>query len=274
MIPAESLRVGGRVEGVFTTRVGGVSRGRYESFNLSLSVGDDPAAVSANRRRLCDLLGTEPARLAEAEQVHGTAVAVLAAGGGPEAPPARFPCGPAPGADALLTNLPGIWLVIYAADCVPVLIADPQTPAVAAVHAGWRGTAHGIAGAAVTRMREAFGTNPADCVAELGPAIGGCCYEVDRPVARAMEAEPWWPEAARPTGPERWHLDLRAAVRRQLVRAGVPDRQITTAPHCTACRPDLFFSYRRDGTTGRMAACISIRPPAGDQQGPPFPSVE
>ena len=117
-------------------------------------------------------------------------------------------------------------------------------------------------------MRDAFGTDPQDCVAELGPAIGGCCYEVDRPVARAMEGAPWWPAAARPTGPDRWHLDLRLAVRRQLVDAGVPDARITTSPFCTGCRPDLFFSYRRDGVTGRMAACIAIR------QGPPSPSVE
>lgn len=264
MIPAESLRRTGIVEAMFTTRLGGVSRGPFESFNLAHGFGDDPGAVSLNRRRLCDRLGTEPACLAEAEQVHGTAVAVLEAGSGAAARSAcEVPARRAPGADALLTNRRGVWLVIYAADCVPVLIADPRTPAVAAVHAGWRGTAKNIAGTTLARMHEAFGTDPADCVAELGPAIGGCCYEVDAVVARAMAAAPWWPAAARATGPDRWHLDLRVAVRRQLVAAGVPDRQIATVPYCTACRPDLFFSYRRDGTTGRMAACIAIRAAAG-----------
>jgi polyphenol oxidase len=258
VIPAESLRRTGIVEAVFTTRRGGVSRGRFASLNLSWGVGDEADAVSQNRRRLCERLGIAPAGLAEAEQVHGTGIAVVEAGTG-SADPSTRPSGPAPGADALLTSRPGLWLAIYAADCVPVLIADPKTPAVAAVHAGWRGTAAGIAPAVIARMRAVFGTDPAACVIELGPAIGGCCYEVDRPVARAMEGASWWPEAARPTGPDRWHLDLRAAVRRQLVDSGVPDDRITTVPYCTNCRSDLFFSYRRDGATGRMAACIAIR---------------
>jgi polyphenol oxidase len=263
MILAESLQRTGAVRAVFTTRGGGVSRGRFESLNLTYGVGDEPDAVSENRRRLRARLGIEPGCLAEAEQVHGTGIAVVRAGTGMAQPSSPPPAGPARGADALVTDRPGLWLVIYAADCVPVLIADPTIPAVAAVHAGWRGTAGGIAPATIARMQAAFGTEPAACVVELGPAIGGCCYEVDRPVARAMEGAPWWPVAAHPTGPERWHLDLRQAIRHQLVEAGVPDDRITTEPYCTACRPDLFFSYRRDGTTGRMAACIAIGGAAG-----------
>ncbi len=262
VISAESLQRSGAVHAVFTTRGGGVSRGPFASLNLGHAVGDEPDAVSENRRRLHDRLGIVPGGLAEAQQVHGTGVAVLAAGSSRAHLPGP-PAGPAPGADALLTDRPGLWLVIYAADCVPVLIADPTIPAVAAVHAGWRGTAGGIAPAAIARMRAAFGTEPSACLVELGPAIGGCCYEVDLPVARAMEGAPWWPLAARPTGPERWHLDLRAAVRHQLIEAGVPADRITTVPYCTACRSDLFFSYRRDGTTGRMAACIAIRGTSG-----------
>jgi polyphenol oxidase len=259
LIAADSLQRSGTVQAVFTTRGGGVSRGPFDSLNLAYGVGDEPDAVSENRGRLCGRLGIAPGRLAEAEQVHGTGIAVLTEDTGIARPANPPPPGPARRADALLTNRRGLWLVIYAADCVPVLIADPVRPAVAAVHAGWRGTAGGIAPAAIARMQAVFGTDPAACVVELGPAIGGCCYEVDRPVARAMEGAPWWPLAARPTGPERWHLDLRAAVRHQLIEAGVPDHQITTVPYCTACRPDLFFSYRRDRTTGRMAACIAIR---------------
>lgn len=258
VISAESLLRTGAVQAVFTTRGGGVSRGRFESLNLAPGVGDEPDAVSENRLRLRDRLRIEPGCLAEAEQVHGMGIAVFTAGTAMARPSSTPPAVPAPGADALVTDRPGLWLVIYAADCVPVLIADPTIPAVAAVHAGWRGTAGGIAPAAIVRMQAAFGTEPSACVVELGPAIGGCCYEVDRPVARAMEGAPWWPVAARPTRPGRWHLDLRAAVRCQLIEAGVPDDRITTVPYCTACRPDLFYSYRRDGTTGRMAACIAI----------------
>ena len=165
---------------------------------------------------------------------------------------------PIPGVDALVTADPGVWLAIYAADCVPVLVLDTATPAIAAVHAGWRGAAAGVVPAALDRMRTAFGTAAAQCRVVLGPAIGGCCYEVDAPVARAMEGAAWWPEAARPTGPGRWHLDLRTAIRRQLVDLGVPADHVTIVPHCTACRADLFFSYRRDGVTGRMGACIGL----------------
>lgn len=163
-----------------------------------------------------------------------------------------------PGADALVTGSAEIWLAIYAADCAPILIWDPASPAVAAVHAGWRGTAAGIVSRTLRRMAEAFGTEPERCRAALGPAIGGCCYEVGPPVAEVMGGAPWWPEAARATGPGRWHLDLRAAIRHQLVSAGVGETQVETVPGCTKCRSDLFFSYRRDGATGRMAACIRL----------------
>ncbi len=235
---------------MFTTRLGGTSRGAYRSLNLAYRVGDAPRAVATNRYRLADALGMAPDAPVEAAQVHGCGVAVVA----------RSPGRPIRGVDALATARRGVWLAIYAADCVPALIVDAKTPAIAAVHAGWRGTAAGVVPATIARMREAFGTVPGECLAMLGPAIGGCCYEVDAPVARAMAGAPWWPRAARPTGPERWHLDLRAAVHAQLVASGLPAARITAVPYCTACRPDLFFSYRRDRTCGRMAAYISLHP--------------
>lgn len=267
-VTARALDGSGLVRAVFTSRRGGVSRGPYRRLNLAHGVGDDAGAVGVNRRRVADLLGMAPGTLVEAEQVHGSRAAVLARGS--RAVP-RPDDGPIRGVDALVTNQAGLWLVIYTADCVPVLIVDTKTPAVAAAHAGWRGTAAGIVPETIARMRDAFGTDPAQCTVELGPAIGGCCYEVDAPVARAMETAPWWAAAARATGHERWHLDLRTAIRRQLQEAGVPNARIATVPLCTACRPDLFFSYRRDGITGRMAACISLLPPG---QGPRSPSVE
>ena len=249
-IPAQVLEEAGPVRAAFTTRRGGVSRGAYRSLNLAYRGGDAARAVAANRRRLAAALGIAPGACVEAEQVHGTGIAVV------EQAPRR----PIPGVDALVTSERGFWLFIYAADCVPVLMLDVKTPAIAAVHAGWRGVAAGVVPAAVARMREAFGSAPRDCVAVLGPAIGGCCYEVDAPVARAMGGAGWWPRAARPTGSGRWHLDLRTAVHEQLVASGVPARRVATVPYCTACRPDLFFSYRRDGICGRMAACIGLRP--------------
>ncbi|TMJ14704.1 MAG: laccase domain-containing protein, partial [Bacillati bacterium ANGP1] len=216
LIPAQVLEEAGPVRAAFTTRRGGVSRGAYRSLNLT------------NRRRLAAALGIGPGACVEAEQVHGTGIAAVERLPYASRRPRRRPI---PGVDALVTSERGIWLVIYAADCVPVLMLDVKTPAIAAVHAGWRGVAAGVVPAAVARMREAFGSAPRECIAVLGPAIGGCCYEVDAPVARAMGGAAWWPRAARPTGPGRWHLDLRTAVHEQLVASGVPARRVATVPY-------------------------------------------
>lgn len=249
LLTARLLEATGRVRAAFTTRQGGRSRGPYESLNLAYTVGDAPEAVAENRRRLARALDAPLERLVEAEQVHGNAVAVV----GPHAAGSVVP-----GVDALVTGSPDVWLAIYSADCVPVLVCDPAAPAVAAIHAGWRGTAAGIVLETLRRMREVFGTRPGRCRAVLGPAIGGCCYEVDTPVARAMDRAAWWPQAARPTGPGTWHLDLREAIRLQLLAAGMASPQSDVVSGCTMCRPDLFFSYRRDRVTGRMAACIRL----------------
>ena len=247
----------------FTTRRGGVSTGPYRSLNLSPAVGDEAEVVRANRLRLAAWLGMDPARLVEAEQVHGKAVAVV---GRPGSGPRR--AGPIRGVDGLATAERGLWLAVYAADCVPVLVLDPDAAAAAAVHAGWRGTATGIVPAALRAMRRAFGTDPRRALVALGPAIGGCCYEVDAPVAGAMAGQPWWPEAARATGPGKWHLDLRAAILAQLREAGVAGERIDVVGGCTACRPDLFFSYRRDGATGRMAGYIALAAEARNPRDP------
>jgi YfiH family protein len=249
LLPARRLEATGPVRGAFTTRLGGVSQGPYASLNVGSGVGDAPHNVLENKRRMADAFGTGLASLVEAEQVHSNAVAVVG----------RHAAGSAvPAVDAVVTAARGIWLAIYTADCVPVLMLDPDAPAIAAIHAGWRGTASEIVPETLHRMRAAFGTRPSRCLIALGPAIGGCCYEVDAPVAKAMEQRPWWPFAARPTGPGIWHLDLREAIRRQLEAAGVASDAMEISPECTKCRPDLFFSYRRDRVTGRMAACIRL----------------
>lgn len=237
------------VRAVCTTRRGGVSRGPYAGLNLAYAVGDAPELVAENRRRVAEVMGVRLDQLVEAEQVHGTGAAAVGRGAAGSV---------VPGVDALLTGSPRVWLAIFAADCVPVLIWDPAFPAVAAVHAGWRGAAAGVVAETLRRMREVFGTRPERCRVALGPAIADCCYEVGTPVAEAMEGKPWWPLASRPTGPGRWHLNLREAVRHELAECGVAPHQVEMVPDCTKCRPDLFYSYRRDGVTGRMAACIRL----------------
>jgi hypothetical protein len=192
--------------------------------------------------------------------------------------------------DALLTSQPALLLAVQTADCVPILLADTARRAVAAVHAGWRGTLRRVVAKTVGRMRLEFGTRPADIVAAMGPAIGRCCYEVGPEVAQAFLAQfrtaaewfdgpfdrlavgeeapflPWLSMV--PPGhqapPERVRLDLRGANRWQLIDSGVRPRNIAVSTLCTACRADLFFSYRREGPqTGRHIAVIGIGNNAG-----------
>jgi len=249
VLRVRTLEATGVARAVFTTRQGGVSGGPCRSLNLSHAVGDAPPAVARNRGLVAAALGADPRRLVEAQQVHGAAAAVV----GPNDAGRTVR-----GVDALLTGSPGVWLAVRTADCVPVLIVDPGRPAIAAVHAGWRGVAAGAVPAAVARLKAVFRCDAARCLVALGPAIGGCCYEVDRPVADAMRGAPWWSHASQPGAPGRWYLDLRQAIRAQLIACGVPAAHIEVAPGCTRCQPDLYFSYRRERATGRMAACIRL----------------
>ena len=191
----------------------------------------------------------------------------------------------APQGDALFTREPGLLLVVQTADCIPILLADPKRRAIAAIHAGWRGTLRRIAAKTLGRMHMEFGTRPEDVIAALGPGIGRCCYEVGSEVARDFDAQfpnarewfdgpfdalasgdndpnwlPWltmMPPGHQPP-PLRVHLDLIAANRAILADAGIPARQISSSGLCTACRTDLLFSYRRERTTGRLMAAIGI----------------
>ena len=161
---------------------------------------------------------------------------------------ARGRVGPLGDGDALLENMPGHLVAVKTADCLPILLADAEHRAVAAVHAGWRGTVRGVVRQAVRGMQEEFGTRPAQVHAAIGPGIGKCCYEVGAEVA-AQFGE---------TGP--CHIDLSQANLRQLVEAGVPQPQISTAQLCTMCGVEDFHSYRRDREhAGRMFSFIGVK---------------
>jgi len=250
LLTAACVAATARADAVFTTRAGGVSTGAFAALNLSYGVGDAPDAVAENRRRVARAWAARPERLVEAAQVHGRAVAVVRGDAAGTV---------VPGADALVTDAPDVWLAVYAADCVPLLVVDPDRPAVGALHAGWRGTAAGIVGALLAVMGARFSTRPDRLRTALGPAIGPCCYEVDDPVARAMERQSWWRAVATATRPGYWRLDLRAAIRAQLVDGGVAPDAIEMVGGCTACDRERFFSYRRDRVTGRLAGCIRVR---------------
>jgi YfiH family protein len=235
----------------FTTRVGGASRPPFDALNLSRGVGDVPATVADNRARVLDALGSPPGDHVDASQIHGAAVAAVGAADRGRTIEA---------VDGLVTRDPGVMLAIHCADCVPLLLADQRRGAVAALHTGWRGTAAGAAQAAVKAFRDIFGSAPRDLIAAIGPAIGPCCYEVDAPVYDRFAPWAWRDQVFAPARPGHWRLDLWAANRHQLLAAGLAPSAITSANLCTADHRTLFYSHRRDGRTGHMAALIAAPP--------------
>ncbi|MDT0350584.1 peptidoglycan editing factor PgeF [Pseudonocardia charpentierae] len=234
-----------RVRRVVTTRAGGRSAGPFARFNLSTGVGDDPVAVAANRRRLATELGVRG--VVFLNQVHGTQVAVVDA-----VPRAGEP--DRPRTDAAVTALPGVALAVLAADCVPVLLADPQAGVVGVAHAGRVGAAAGVLSATLTAM-EGLGARAGDCEALLGPAVCGACYEV--PAEMRDEVGAALPGSATRTRRGTPGLDLRAGLRAQLAALGVA--KVGVDPRCTVEDPDLY-SYRRDRRTGRLAAVTWLDP--------------
>lgn len=238
----------------FTTRAGGISEGDFATLNLGGRWGDTPDAVAENRRRVERAAGDA---VAVATQVHGADVVCLRAGAGVDAAAiagAR--------ADGVCTDVPDAAVGVYVADCIPVLMADPQTGAVAAVHAGWRGSVAGVVPAAVARMADEYGTRPVDLRVALGPAIGVCCFEVGEEVVAAVVAmvSDAVAKGVVQRGEGKPRVDLKRLNAILLERAGVPAAQIDVSPECTSCDRARFFSYRRDaGRTGQMIGFIVAR---------------
>jgi polyphenol oxidase len=241
----------------FSTRAGGTSPPPFDSLNLGAKWGDQPAAVAENRRRLARAVGVA-GPIYVARQVHGAAVAYVRAGDDPAAIAAIE-------ADALCSDDARVALGVFVADCLPALIVDPRTGAVAAVHAGWRGTVAGVLPAAVRALADRFGARPGDLRVALGPAIGACCFEVGAEVVAAFASTlVGSPGAdagvihASPRGvPDKWHVDLRLANRLLLEGAGVAPDAIDAAPDCTHCDRPRFYSYRRDhDRTGQQMGIV------------------
>jgi polyphenol oxidase len=272
----------------FSTRPGGASefptnRKAHASsekvLNLGFTAWDSPDRVLENREKFLAALNAGRMRAVGLRQIHSDIIHVVGA--------ADIPQGQqAPKGDALITREAGVLLVVETADCIPILLADTKHRAVAAIHSGWRGTAQRIAEKALGRMQMEFGTRPQEVIAALGPGIGGCCYEVGHEVVKEFAAKfqnardwfegpfdtlengdhdsnwlPWLtmrPPGHAPPAP-RAQLDLIAANRAMLTAAGIPPDKIQSSGFCTSCRTDLFFSYRREQTTGRLMAAIGIR---------------
>jgi len=239
--------------------------------NLSLTEWDSRKNVTANRQKFLSAIGAGEFTLAAMKQIHSDVINLF------RAAPER-PCK----GDASATNRAGLLLAIQTADCVPILIVDPKKRAVAAIHAGWRGTLGRITEKTIGRMRADFGSNPTDILAALGPSIGPCCYEVAAEfvvkfTGQFADAADYFDEASSgeepnplqwldmaPPGhqppPKNVHLDLRKANRSQLLAAGLQARNIYTSDLCTGCRRDLFFSYRKErARSGRLLSVVGIR---------------
>lgn len=242
----------------FSTRLGGVSTGPLASLNLGTGRGDDDANVRENYRRFCAAAGVDMGRMVFSRQVHGAAVRCCTAadaGTGLDRPVPYE-------ADGLVTDVPGLCLVVFTADCIPVLLHDGVRQVAAAVHAGWRGTALGIVERAVEKMVEVYGSNPADIRAAIGPGISKCCFETHEDVPNAMTealgAGALQYIEVREGG--KFYVDLKGLNALRLERAGLDPAQIAVSPDCTACLPERYWSHRvTGGVRGSMAAAIQLK---------------
>ena len=240
--------VGPRVGALMTTRAGGVSARPYDSLNLGRSSGDDPDAVAENRRRFEAALGVPTVYLS---QVHGTRVLRL-----------PTPATGAEQADAVITTEPGVACSVMVADCLPLLLAAPDARGVGAAHAGWRGLAAGVLEASVAALCEAASCAPRELVVWLGPCIGPRQFEVGADVLAAFERTaadpgPRFVARPRPDGAPRWRADLPGLARDRLIALGLT--QVSGGAWCSVEDASRFFSFRRDGVTGRMAAAVWLR---------------
>lgn len=242
----------------FTTRCGGVSQPPFDSLNLSSKAGDSQFNVRENISRLSGKLSIKE-DLFFLDQVHGNKVLTVGENSA-NMDDRQF--------DSAISKSQNLPLAIVTADCLPLLIYDPERKAIGAVHAGWRGTSCGIVEKTIIAMKTNFDCSVKDMVVAMGPSIGPCCYEVDKLVLDAFlqrgerGVEEWSSasESSLKDSEKRWSFNVSEANRVQLLRLGIKEKNISSQSDCTCCRGDLFFSYRRDGAkTGRLGAIIMMK---------------
>lgn len=240
----------------FTSRHEGVSRTPYNSLNLGTNTLDQPHNVEGNRSLLARAFDITQEALVTVRQVHGSNILVI------DEPNEDYSHFLSVECDAIITNQPQVMIGVCVADCAPILLLDTERRVIAAVHAGWQGTAAGLVAKTVAGMKSVFNCDPASLQAVIGPCIGKCCYEVDTPVRQAFcQSGIAWNMFAEPCGEEKWRLDLSAANRELLLSAGVPNVNVRVSELCVSCHRELFFSYRRDdGETGRQMGFIMLKP--------------
>lgn len=244
----------------FSTRLGGVSQGDVGSMNLSFGRESSREPVEENHRRLARAIGYEPEQMVFSWQTHTTNIKVVTEehrGMGFTRERDYHDV------DGLVTNVPGVILVTFYADCVPLLLADPVHRAIGSAHSGWRGTVANMGGAVLRAMEKAYGTKPEEVLAVIGPSICQDCYEVSKDVIEQFQSA--YPQRLhtalfyeKPNG--KYQLNLWEACRQNFLRAGVPERQISLPDICTCCNPKLLYSHRASqGRRGNLAAVMGIR---------------
>lgn len=243
----------------FSTRLGGVSEGEFTSMNMAFNRGDNPENVTENYKRICKSAGFDFDSLTASAQDHNTFVRAVTSenkGVGIYKPRDLH------SVDALITNEKGVTLVTYYADCTPLFFVDIKQKAIGLAHAGWRGTVGRIGEKVVKKMTELYGTNPADIIAAIGPAISVCCYEVDKPCADNFYALSDL-DSSRfvfSKGNGKYMIDLLETNRQILVAAGVKNENITVSDVCTNCNSELLWSHRATkGKRGTMSAFMCIK---------------
>ncbi len=241
----------------FSTRLGGVSEGKFASMNLSFTRGDDDAAVRDNFRRFCTAIGVDAERVVVSAQTHTVNVYNATA----------LDCGRGitrergyTDVDGLITDEPNVVLCTQYADCVPLFFVDPVRRVVATSHAGWRGTVGGIGQVTVERMAQDYGCQPSDILVGIGPSIGRCCFEVDTPVMDEFSKLSFFDgDCYTDDKNGKYHIDLWEVNCRYLLQAGVKADNITVTDVCTRCHPDKLWSHRYCGNDrGSLAAFIAI----------------
>ena len=254
---AEGFDAAGGVVHAFSTRLGGVSEGIWASMNLGTTRGDDPARVRENYRRFFTAIGASMDKLVMSNQVHGAEIRTVR----PDDYKSDLYAPEGYEVDGLITDEPGVALVVFSADCLPILFYDPAKRVICAVHAGWRGTVAGIAARAVEKMAADYGCDRKNILAAIGPGISQCHFETHSEVPNAVravlpgEAEDYILDH----GNGKYHVDLKGVNAALLRRAGLPGENITIDPDCTFCLPEKYWSHRvTAGARGSQAAVIQL----------------
>ena len=238
----------------FSTRIGGVSKGNCATMNISTTRGDDPAAIEENRRRIAAAIGVEPEDMTYTHQTHTTNVAVIRS----EDRGKRFF-----ETDGMVTDVPGICLVTFYADCVPLYFVDPVKKAIGLSHSGWRGTVNKMGMVTVRKMEECYGSDPQDIIAAIGPSICQDCYEVSEDVIcefRKNFRQEIWEELFYKKENGKYQLNLWKANEEVLLEAGISRENIAVTNLCTHCNPDILFSHRATGDKrGNLSAFLALK---------------